>query len=351
MVVETFETAITWDRYDEFVGRVQQAATDAVTEVCGAGSVSLRLTHAYPDGAAPYLTVIASTPGDDPVAAWDEVKAAASEAILAAGGTITHHHAVGRDHAPWYRRQVPAPFLAAADAARRAVDPAGICNPGDARGHERGVIDRPGRPPPHHRDTTAHCLVRSSAGSSCSRSWGCSRTGWCWPCPCSPSSAWPRSWRWCGAGGGRQRLRTMGGGILAAALVLILATTLLPVIAGAPASLNLTPGATIRNYLRFGDDVLSARNLGLNVALFVPFGLGLALWRRWGVLRVVPVAVVLSVLVEGAQYLLPLGRAVDVDDVLLNTVGALLGALTVVVVRRLVPTGTPPGDRPDLYVG
>ena len=66
----------------------------------------------------------------DPAAAWDEVKAAASEAILAAGGTITHHHAVGRDHAPWYRQQVPGPFLAATDAARRAVDPAGICNPG-----------------------------------------------------------------------------------------------------------------------------------------------------------------------------------------------------------------------------
>ena len=130
VVVETFETAITWDRYDEFVGRVQQAAVDAVTEACGAGTVSLRLTHAYPDGAAPYLTVIAPTPGDDPVAAWDEVKAAASEAILASGGTITHHHAVGRDHAPWYRQQVPAPFLAATDAARRALDPAGICNPG-----------------------------------------------------------------------------------------------------------------------------------------------------------------------------------------------------------------------------
>ena len=152
-------------------------------------------------------------------------------------------------------------------------------------------------------------------------------------------------------GGGRQRLRTMGGGILAAGLVLIVATTLLPVALGESASVNLSPGATIGNYLRFGDDVLSARNLGLNVALFVPFGLGLALWRRWGVVRVVLVAVVLSVLVEGAQYLLPLGRAVDVDDVLLNTVGALLGALTVVVVRRLVPTSGPVEDGSDLFVG
>lgn len=145
-------------------------------------------------------------------------------------------------------------------------------------------------------------------------------------------------------GGTRQRLRTLGGGVLAASVVLIVATTLLPVIAGAPASVNLRPGETIRNYLQFGDDLLSARNIGLNVALFVPFGLGLALWRRWGVLRVLPVAVVTSGLVEAAQYVLPLGRAVDVDDVVLNTVGAALGALTVVVVRRIAPA---PDRRPE----
>lgn len=147
---------------------------------------------------------------------------------------------------------------------------------------------------------------------------------------------------------GRQRLRTIGGGILAATLVLIAATTLLPVIAGESASVNMSPGATIRNYLEFGDDLLSARNLGLNVALFVPFGLGLAVWRRWGILRVVPFGFVLSVLVEAAQYVFPLGRAVDVDDVVLNTVGAALGALTVSVVRRLVPDRAPStsSDRP-----
>lgn len=151
--------------------------------------------------------------------------------------------------------------------------------------------------------------------------------------------------------GGRQRLRTLGGGILAASLVVIVAATLLPVIAGAPASLNLSPGATIRNYLAFGDDVLSARNLGLNIAMFVPFGLGLALWRRWGVLRVVPVGVVVSGMVEGAQWVLPLGRAVDVDDVVLNTVGTLVGALTVAVVRRMAPKAPDPRSDRDLFVG
>ena len=142
-------------------------------------------------------------------------------------------------------------------------------------------------------------------------------------------------------GHGRQRLRTLGAGILVAASVLVVATTLLPVAAGAPATVNLDPGATIGNYLRFGDDLLSARNLGLNIALFVPAGLGLALWRRWGVVRVLPVALLASALVEAIQYLVPLGRAADVDDVILNSVGAAIGAITVSIVRVAVGRGPP----------
>ena len=61
---------------------------------------------------------------------WAEIKAAASEAVLANGGTITHHHAVGRDHRPWYDRQRPDPFAAALAAVKRTLDPAGILNPG-----------------------------------------------------------------------------------------------------------------------------------------------------------------------------------------------------------------------------
>lgn len=145
-------------------------------------------------------------------------------------------------------------------------------------------------------------------------------------------------------GHGRQRLRTLGAGVLAAAGVLVAATTLLPVAAGTPATVNLDPGATIGNYLRFGDDLLSARNLGLNIALFVPAGLGLALWRRWGVGRVLPVAVLVSALIEAIQYLVPLGRAADVDDVILNTVGAAIGAITVSVVRVVVGPAPPESE-------
>ncbi|MEX2195198.1 MAG: FAD-binding oxidoreductase [Thermoleophilaceae bacterium] len=127
---ETFETAITWDRFGDFVAGVRERAEAAVAEVCGAGQVTCRLTHAYPDGAAPYFTVLAPARRGSELEQWDEIKAAASEAIESAGGTITHHHAVGRDHRPWYDRQRPDPFATALRAAKRAVDPGGVLNPG-----------------------------------------------------------------------------------------------------------------------------------------------------------------------------------------------------------------------------
>jgi alkyldihydroxyacetonephosphate synthase len=124
---ETFETAITWDRFEEFVARVREVTRDALD---GDGIVTCRLTHVYPDGAAPYFTVLAPARRGDELAQWEDVKSAASEAIVAAGGTITHHHAVGRDHRRWYDRQRPEPFAEALRAAKAAVDPAGILNPG-----------------------------------------------------------------------------------------------------------------------------------------------------------------------------------------------------------------------------
>ena len=126
ILAETFETAITWDRLESFVGAVRERASAAL----GPGVLTCRLTHAYPDGAAPYFTVLAPARRGSELEQWRELKAAASEAILDAGGTITHHHAVGRDHRPWYDRQRPEPFAAALRAAKAALDPAGILNPG-----------------------------------------------------------------------------------------------------------------------------------------------------------------------------------------------------------------------------
>ena len=130
VLTETFESAITWDRFDGFVAEVRDRTAAAVREECGAGHVTCRITHAYPDGAAPYFTVLAPARRGSELEQWDAIKAAAAEAVLAAGGTITHHHAVGRDHRPWYDRQRPEPFAEALRAVKAAVDPAGILNPG-----------------------------------------------------------------------------------------------------------------------------------------------------------------------------------------------------------------------------
>jgi alkyldihydroxyacetonephosphate synthase len=134
---ETFETAITWDRFEDFHATAMEAVRTKVAEVCdasaegqGAPRVSCRFTHVYPDGPAPYFTVIAPAIRGGEVEQWDEIKAAAAEAVIEGGGTITHHHAVGRDHRPWYDRQRPAPFAAALRAAKAELDPAGMLNPG-----------------------------------------------------------------------------------------------------------------------------------------------------------------------------------------------------------------------------
>ncbi len=130
MLSETFETAITWERFDGFVGAVRAAVAEKVGELCGGGLVTCRVTHAYTDGAAPYFTVVAPVRRGAELETWDAIKRVAGDAIDAAGGTITHHHAVGRDHRPWYDRQRPEPFAAALRGAKAAIDPAGILNPG-----------------------------------------------------------------------------------------------------------------------------------------------------------------------------------------------------------------------------
>lgn len=131
VVTETFETAVTWDGFEGFHEGVMGATQEAMEAVgAGAGWVSCRLTHVYPDGPAPYYTVVAPGRRGGELEQWAAIKEAASEAILRLGGTITHHHAVGRDHRPWYDRERPEGFAEALRAAKRALDPAGVLNPG-----------------------------------------------------------------------------------------------------------------------------------------------------------------------------------------------------------------------------
>ena len=108
-----------------------ETARRAIAEACGSppdgpGSPRLtcRFTHVYPDGPAPYYTVLGPARRGGEVEQWDEIKAAVSEAVIDAGGTITHHHAVGRDHRPWYDRQRPDRSPRRCAAAKRELDPA-----------------------------------------------------------------------------------------------------------------------------------------------------------------------------------------------------------------------------------
>lgn len=127
---ETFETAITWDRFPAFHERVTGAALEAARALGGLAHVSCRFTHVYPDGPAPYYTVLTPARRGEEVDQWAAIKQAVSDVIVAEGATITHHHAVGRDHRPWYDQQRPDLFAAALRGAKAAVDPNGVMNPG-----------------------------------------------------------------------------------------------------------------------------------------------------------------------------------------------------------------------------
>ncbi|MBX9359894.1 FAD-binding oxidoreductase [Streptomyces sp. WAC04114] len=130
-VVDTFETAATWDRIPALIDAVRTEVGSAALKATGhPATVNCRLTHVYPDGAAPYFTVaVAGRPGEE-VAIWDDIKAVASDVLHRHRATITHHHAVGRDHRPGYDLQRPEPFALALRAAKDALDPHRILNPG-----------------------------------------------------------------------------------------------------------------------------------------------------------------------------------------------------------------------------
>jgi alkyldihydroxyacetonephosphate synthase len=130
VIADTFETACTWDKFEAFDREVRGRVTAAMKDVAGDGKITCRLTHAYPDGAAPYYTFLAPARVGAELEQWAAIKAAASDAIIDLGGTITHHHAVGRVHRDAWERQRPERYAAALEATKRALDPSGILNPG-----------------------------------------------------------------------------------------------------------------------------------------------------------------------------------------------------------------------------
>ena len=130
LVEDTLETAVTWDQWPRLDAAVRQAIQEAMDRSCRGGTVTCRFTHVYPDGPAPYFTFAGFGRRGGELEAHQEIKKAASEAIMASGGTITHHHAVGRLHKPWYQEESPDVFLEVLRAAKRRVDDRGVMNPG-----------------------------------------------------------------------------------------------------------------------------------------------------------------------------------------------------------------------------
>lgn len=128
-LVETLESATHWSGYLALHAEVATALRGALGPPPGPYVMS-HLSHAYETGASLYTTVIAVADRRDPVAQWQRAKTAVSDALMAAGATITHHHAVGRDHAPWLPREVGPLGMSVLRAAKGAVDPDRLLNPG-----------------------------------------------------------------------------------------------------------------------------------------------------------------------------------------------------------------------------
>lgn len=129
-IVETFETACTWEMFPDLYRDVTMSVAEAVRKACGDGYLTTRTTHLYPDGVAPYFSVFAPGRQGSELSQWEDIKAVANEAILRNGGTATHHHAVGREHRAMYHNEAGALYLGVLRGAKGVLDPSGILNPG-----------------------------------------------------------------------------------------------------------------------------------------------------------------------------------------------------------------------------
>ncbi|WP_270408812.1 FAD-binding oxidoreductase [Microbacterium maritypicum] len=126
---ETLETATTWSNLQRLRSAVEAALKDGFADAGAKSYVMCHVSHIYPTGASLYFTVLAGI-RSDPLGAWEPVKSRVNDAIIASGGTISHHHAVGRDHAPWLREEIGETGIRILAAIKRELDPVGVLNPG-----------------------------------------------------------------------------------------------------------------------------------------------------------------------------------------------------------------------------
>jgi alkyldihydroxyacetonephosphate synthase len=130
VMAETFETAVTWDEFESLHTAITEEVMDTMQRVCGAGFLSCRFTHVYPDGPAPYYTLLAPVEPGQELEQWREIKSTAFDILMDHGATITHHHAVGRVHRKWSGEESPDGFRESLREMKRVYDPEGIMNPG-----------------------------------------------------------------------------------------------------------------------------------------------------------------------------------------------------------------------------
>jgi alkyldihydroxyacetonephosphate synthase len=130
LLVETLETAATWTALPTVYDAVRRALRESLGRAGKRPLVMTHLSHGYPTGASLYVTVLADRDDELPIQQWLVAKRAATDALLAAGGTLTHHHAVGADHRPWLEREIGPLGAEVLRAVKLRLDPAGICNPG-----------------------------------------------------------------------------------------------------------------------------------------------------------------------------------------------------------------------------
>lgn len=128
-LVETLETVGYWSALPDLYAGVAGALRASLAATGTPPVILCHISHVYAAGASLYFTVGCAA-GDDPLGKWLEAKAAASDAILAAGGSITHHHGVGRDHLPWYGREIGELGIEVLRAVKGVLDPDGVMNPG-----------------------------------------------------------------------------------------------------------------------------------------------------------------------------------------------------------------------------
>ncbi len=129
VLVETLETATFWSNLQALYDGVRGALEKSLTEQGTPPLVLCHISHVYENGASLYFTVAAKQTGQ-PIEQWTAAKAAASDAMIAAGATITHHHAVGRDHKPWLAEEIGPVGVEVLRAVKSRIDPAGVLNPG-----------------------------------------------------------------------------------------------------------------------------------------------------------------------------------------------------------------------------